>query len=105
MSEILTTGSSINLQMLILPLFLKVTFQKHRVFSVRRQRNGEGNLPRQDECSSIWKSEPLMPEACLGKDVFEVPENLKQQVIRICSPGDQNTRTVQAHLFNVFKIP
>ncbi len=37
--------------------------------------------------------------------LFKVLKNLKKQVLRIGSHGDQNTRTVQGHLFNVLKIP
>jgi len=68
-SEILTTGSSINLQMLIIPVFLMVICQKACVFSVRHRRDAESKLECWNECSTMWKSEPLMPEACLGKNV------------------------------------
>ena len=45
-----------------------VTFQKTCVFSAG-EREGTGcNFDRENEYSIIWKSEPYMLDACLGKN-------------------------------------
>ena len=48
----------------------KGDIQKTLYFSVAQRRASDQNLARRIEYASISKSEPYMPEACLGDNVF-----------------------------------